>query len=636
MGDDVMLRLIAPRIVIALLAGLCSAMLAYASEPPALVVPPVVNSYETFEIQVAGPGGRGDMLRFADAAGKVLGGSYAYVGNAKNGVLKLTAPVESGEYAVVYLAEREVVARYPLTVRAVTATLQAAASVQANGHLEVSFTGPRNNGDYLQFTDNSGVPVRGLYAYVGNAKGNTLRLRAPADAGSYAVAYFTGKQPIGSVAVQVTGVEALLNVPDTVTEGAHFPVGWQGPDNSGDMLRVRDADGVATGSYGYTGNNPDTMQLRAPEEPGSYQVVYLTADRVIGTAAFTVVPAGAVLDAPAEVAGAERFEVAWEGPGNSGDTVQLIDPRLDDDVAYAYLDARRGATVMLLAPSEPGDYTLRYITHGGRTLASRPVTVTPPVREPGTLLVEPVEIAVLDPDDAVEVVLDASGSMLQRLAGERRIEIARRTLQSLVNDTIPPGTPFALRVFGHREADSCRTDLEIPLAPLDRQAASAVIAGVQAMNLAKTPIADSLARTEADLAGVTGERVIVLLTDGEETCDGSPADVIAALRAGGNEVRISIVGLAIDDAALEKTFARWAELGGGAYFPVAEESALGAALVSAVNPVFTVRDAQGEEVATGVAGGDPVSLMPGNYSVEVAGRSNPVEIRAAQATRLSL
>lgn len=614
---------------------LCIAQ-AYAQETPALTLPSAVNSYESFEVQLSGPGGPGDMLRFADASGAILGGSYAYVGNAKNSVLKLTAPFEPGDYAVVYLREREVVGSYPLTVNAVSATLQAASSVDANGHLEVTFTGPLNNGDYLQFTDTSGTPLRGLYAYVGAAKGNTLQLRAPAEAGTYAVAYFTGKKPIGSVPVKVTGVQAQVSVPDEVVAGAQFLAQWKGPNNRGDLLRVRDASGADTGSYSYPGNNPQQLTLRAPEQPGRYQVVYLTGGKVIGSTFFDVRDAQAELQAPVEVAGAERFDVRWQGPGNRGDMLLLVDPKKDGNLAYGYIDATRGDTVTLLAPRVSGDYQLRYHTHGGRTLASRALRVTPPVREPGTLLVEAVAQAALGPDDAVEVVLDASGSMLQRLAGERRIEIARRTLQALVAETIPPGTPFALRVFGHREADSCRTDLEIPLAPLKRDAASAAIASVQAMNLAKTPIAASLASTQSDLSGVTGERVIVLLTDGEETCDGDPAEVIAAMRAAGDNVRVSIVGLAIDDIELENTFARWAKLGGGEYFPVSAEADLAAALVSAVNPVFTVYEDQGRKLAEGVAGGEAVLLMPGSYAVEVAGSRYAVKVEPSTVTRLRL
>ena len=45
--------------------------------------------------------------------------------------------------------------------------------------------------------------------------------------------------------------------------------------------------------------------------------------------------------------------------------------------------------------------------------------------------------------------------------GRRRIDIAKETLATLLQQTIPDGTPFALRVFGNHEADSCRTDLVV-------------------------------------------------------------------------------------------------------------------------------------------------------------------------------
>jgi hypothetical protein len=96
-------------------------------------------------------------------------------------------------------------------------------------------------------------------------------------------------------------------------------------------------------------------------------------------------------------------------------------------------------------------------------------------------------------DNAVEIILDASGSMLQRIGSERRIDIAKRTLRSLVSATIPAGTPFALRVFG-READSCQSDLDIPLGPLDVASANAQLAALEAKANAKTPIGASLDR----------------------------------------------------------------------------------------------------------------------------------------------
>ncbi|CAN0495407.1 unnamed protein product, partial [Discosporangium mesarthrocarpum] len=256
----------------------------------------------------------------------------------------------------------------------------------------------------------------------------------------------------------------------------------------------------------------------------------------------------------------------WQGPGNHGDILQLVDPEKPGNIAYRYIDKKKGNVTAVLAPNLPGTYELRYLTHGGKILAAVPVTIIPATQEPGSLEVIAAAKPRLGPTDAIEVVLDASGSMLQRQGKDRRIDIAKRTLTALVSDTIPEGTPFVLRVFGHKEADKCRTDLELPLAPLKRAVAKATIDAVTAMNLAKTPIADSLAQTNSDMSAVTGERIIVLITDGEETCEGDPADVIAEMRASGHEVRVNIVGYAIDDAGLQATFALWADLGGGEYF----------------------------------------------------------------------
>lgn len=68
-----------------------------------------------------------------------------------------------------------------------------------------------------------------------------------------------------------------------------------------------------------------------------------------------------------------------------------------------------------------------------------------------------------------------------------------------------------------------------------------------------------------DLADATGKRVVVLITDGEETCGGDPAAVIETLTESGVDVRVSIVGFAIDDEDLKSQFRYWASLGGGNY-----------------------------------------------------------------------
>ena len=181
----------------------------------------------------------------------------------------------------------------------------------------------------------------------------------------------------------------------------------------------------------------------------------------------------------------------------------------------------------------------------------------------------------------------------------------------------PCRTPVALRVFGHKEPNACRTDLEIPLKPLDPAAASKTIAGVDAMNLAKTPIADSLAKVEADLQSAKGRKVVVLVTDGEETCDGDPEKGIQALQERGIEVTLNIVGFAIDDAALESQFESWATLGGGRYFSAKNQEGLSASLEEALRVPYLVYDSAGTQVREGVVDGEPVELEQGFYRVVV-------------------
>jgi len=225
---------------------------------------------------------------------------------------------------------------------------------------------------------------------------------------------------------------------------------------------------------------------------------------------------------------------------------------------------------------------------------------------------------------AVELILDASGSMLQRMDGRRRIEIAREVLTTAIQEQIPAGTPTALRVFGHRTPNACETDLEMPLAPLDVESAVSRIADIQAKNLARTPIADSLAAVRQDLSGASGPALIVLVTDGEETCDGDPAAVIEQLRDSGMEVSLNIIGFAIDDQALADEFAAWAEAGGGRYLAASDKAQLDSAILSALATPYRVYDAGGNEVASGIVNGEPLELAQDVYRVVVG--TSPVRV----------
>lgn len=238
---------------------------------------------------------------------------------------------------------------------------------------------------------------------------------------------------------------------------------------------------------------------------------------------------------------------------------------------------------------------------------------------------------------AVELILDASGSMLQRMEGRRRIEIAKEVLTTAIQEQIPSGTPTALRVFGHRTPNACETDLEIPLAPLNAEAAVSKIAGIQAKNLARTPIADSLSAVKNDLRSANGPSLIVLVTDGEETCEGDPAAVIASLRESGIDVSLNIIGFAIDDQELADEFSAWAEAGGGRYFAANDTETLADSVADALSTSFRVFDSGGNEVALGRIDEDPIELPQGDYRIVLdGGRSGVADVQIVAESTLDL
>jgi hypothetical protein len=238
--------------------------------------------------------------------------------------------------------------------------------------------------------------------------------------------------------------------------------------------------------------------------------------------------------------------------------------------------------------------------------------VKPP--QPGSIEVKGSSL----PGNAIELILDASGSMYKKLKdGSTRISVAKSVMTRLVKEVIPKGTPVALRVYGHREAKSCRTDLEVPLKPLDPKQMSSKIAKIDPKNRSKTPLAASIEKVAQDLRGVKGEKVVILVTDGEESCDGDPLEAIQTLKEAGIDMTLNIVGFAIEDKVLMDTFSSWSEIGGGGYFNAADKQELSTALDMAMHPKFQVFNEEGGAVAKGIAGGKAVPVPAGKYRIRI-------------------
>jgi Mg-chelatase subunit ChlD len=261
--------------------------------------------------------------------------------------------------------------------------------------------------------------------------------------------------------------------------------------------------------------------------------------------------------------------------------------------------------------------------------------------KPGSIVVQADE-AELAAGAKVHAIFDVSGSMLQRIGGRRKIEIAREALASLVESDLPPGTEFGVRVLGVGGSGSCATELVVPVGPPDRAAVLAAVLGIEAVNGAKTPLGAALEAARDDLGlaqaapATRGATQVVLLTDGEETCDGDAGKAIAALRAAGASLRVDIVGFDIRDPALQAQFAAWAEAGGGAYFDARDAGGLSDALRDALRVRWQLRTEGGDIVGNGYVNGEPVPVPAGRYRLAIgSGKERDVEVGNGQAVVLN-
>jgi Mg-chelatase subunit ChlD len=224
-------------------------------------------------------------------------------------------------------------------------------------------------------------------------------------------------------------------------------------------------------------------------------------------------------------------------------------------------------------------------------------------------------------------ILDASGSMNAKLesSGRSRLVVAKEVLRTLIPQ-VPAQINASLWMYGHRlpkdpQSESC-TDIEqvIGLAPFDADAFIAAIDAVEARGY--TPIAASIEQAAATLpAGDDQLNAILLVSDGEETCDGEPCELAATLHASDAAVVVHVVGYAVDEATQEQLRCI-AEASGGTYADADGHDALLAALQSAVeatvsHTILRVETSapDGEEVHTNLwlfaEGSSPRDLVSG-------------------------
>lgn len=160
------------------------------------------------------------------------------------------------------------------------------------------------------------------------------------------------------------------------------------------------------------------------------------------------------------------------------------------------------------------------------------------------------------PDTRILFVFDGSQSMMGFWESDRKINIARRTLISIIDSLQHlDNVQMALRVYGHQSPvppqDCSDTRLEVPFA---KGNASRIRQELRYINpKGTTPIANSLQRAAGDFPSecVDCRNIIILITDGIEACDGDPCEVSYELQKQGIILKPFVIGIGIDEGFKE-------------------------------------------------------------------------------------
>jgi Ca-activated chloride channel homolog len=162
------------------------------------------------------------------------------------------------------------------------------------------------------------------------------------------------------------------------------------------------------------------------------------------------------------------------------------------------------------------------------------------------------------PDTRILFILDASQSMLGTFKSDRKINVAIKTLISIVDSLEHlDNVTMALRVYGNQSPvppqDCNDTRLVVPFAKNNSSRIRQELNFIRPMGT--TPIAHSLELAGGDFPPDCDEcrNIIILITDGIEACDGDPCAVSQNLQRKGIVLKPFIIGIGIDEG-FEKTF----------------------------------------------------------------------------------
>jgi Ca-activated chloride channel family protein len=187
------------------------------------------------------------------------------------------------------------------------------------------------------------------------------------------------------------------------------------------------------------------------------------------------------------------------------------------------------------------------------------------------------------------LVLDASGSMWGQVQGKSKVEIAREAVATMLKNW-PADEPLGLIAYGHRRKGDC-ADIEVVRTPerLDRAAFMQQVNGLQAKGM--TPITASVRLAAEQLRSTEQKATVILVSDGEETCNADPCALGKELEAQSIDFTAHVIGFDLPEGPARQQLQCLASSTGGKYLEARDAGELSAALGEVANTEPVARPA---------------------------------------------
>lgn len=228
-------------------------------------------------------------------------------------------------------------------------------------------------------------------------------------------------------------------------------------------------------------------------------------------------------------------------------------------------------------------------------------------------------------NDQALLVLDASGSMWGKVAGTTKIEAARTAVAAML-DAWPAGTQLGLIAYGHRRKGDCG-DIELLRAPSDADAGAirGLVAGIHPKGM--TPIGAAVRQAAEALKFTEHKATVILVSDGEETCNADPCALGAELEQLGIDFTAHVVGFDLPEGQAREQLRCLAKNTGGRYLEARDAGDLTLALKQVAS------EPEVAPAATNLKPGDPwmvnVNLFGRTYrAVDFTTGQKPEECQA--------